>query len=269
MYQNAWLDLTSSWSIKDLERNFKTFPESRAGSHPTLIVWVIMDMKAEDPRTKNNVFRVPVHDSEDCTIMKSLDTNTIKETNTALAAKVNTKPTAAKTKKGRTRRSRRIKSRELVESHSDSDEQSTKKAKSIDMETKTISKDPSLLVPQIIKSGQVEADERHQAKLSGVRDIQQSMVTGSPNASTKFGQTQVKTQLFAYLEKTKAKAAGAGTTTVSAAQVLKGLNYTIPKKDPASNVQSTSKDYDSTKEDDDEKANMKIDYEGFKIPQGT
>ncbi len=48
---NAWLDLTSSWSIKDLEGNFKTFPESRAGSHPTLIVWVIMDTKAENPRT--------------------------------------------------------------------------------------------------------------------------------------------------------------------------------------------------------------------------
>ncbi len=46
--ENAWLDLTSSWSTKDLERNFKTFPESRAGSHPTLIVWVIMDTKAEE-----------------------------------------------------------------------------------------------------------------------------------------------------------------------------------------------------------------------------
>ncbi len=42
----------SSWSMKDIERNFKTFPESHAGSHPTLIVWVIMDTKAEDPRTK-------------------------------------------------------------------------------------------------------------------------------------------------------------------------------------------------------------------------
>ncbi len=29
--ENAWLDLTSSWSIKDLERNFNTFPESRVG----------------------------------------------------------------------------------------------------------------------------------------------------------------------------------------------------------------------------------------------
>ncbi len=57
--ENAWLDLTSSWSIKDLERNFKTFLENRAGSHPTLIMWVIIDTKAEDLRTKNNVFQSP------------------------------------------------------------------------------------------------------------------------------------------------------------------------------------------------------------------
>ncbi len=54
---------------------------------------------------------------------------------------------------------------------------------------------------------------------------------------------------------------------MSATQVLKGLNYIIPKKDPASNVQSTSKDYDSMKEDNNEKAKVKID-EGFKIRQG-
>ncbi len=82
------------------------------------------------------------------------------------------------------------------------------------METKIISKDPSLLIPQIIKSGQVEADERHHAKLSGVRDLQQSMIISSPNATTNFGQTEVQTQLSAYLEKAKAKEAGAGTTTV-------------------------------------------------------
>ncbi len=46
------------------------------------------------------------------------------------------------------------------------------------------------------------------------------------------------------------------------------MNYTILKKDPASNVKSTSKDYVSTKEDDNKKANVKIDDEGFKIPQG-
>ncbi len=62
--ENAWFDLTSSWLIKDLERNFKTFPESHGGSHHTLIVRVIMDTKAEDLRTKNNIFRIPVYDSE-------------------------------------------------------------------------------------------------------------------------------------------------------------------------------------------------------------
>ncbi len=70
------------------------------------------------------------------------------------------------------------------------------------------------------------------------------------------------------MEKAQTIVAGASKTTVSAAQVLKGLNYTIPKKDPASNVQSTSKGYDSAKEDDDEKAKVKIDDDGFKIPQG-
>ncbi len=36
--ENAWLDLTSSWSIKDLEKNFKTFPENHVGVHTTLFV---------------------------------------------------------------------------------------------------------------------------------------------------------------------------------------------------------------------------------------
>ncbi len=63
-----------------------------------------MDMKAEVPRTKNNIFRVPVYDSDDWATMKSLDTNTIKEMNTALAEKVNTKPATAKTSRTRTRK---------------------------------------------------------------------------------------------------------------------------------------------------------------------
>ncbi len=101
--ENAWLDLTSSWSIKALERNFKTFPESCVGSNHTLFVWVIMDMIAEDPRTKNNAFRVTVYDSEEWATMKSLDVNTIKVMNIALAATVKTKPETTKTKKSRTR----------------------------------------------------------------------------------------------------------------------------------------------------------------------
>ncbi len=69
-----------------------------------------MDMKAEDPRTKNNGFRVPVYDFEEWATMKFLGTNTIKEMNTALAAKVKTKVEPAKAKKGKTQRSRHIKS---------------------------------------------------------------------------------------------------------------------------------------------------------------
>ncbi len=103
--------------------------------------------------------------------------------------------------------------------------------------------------------------------MSGATDIQQSLVASSPEATTKFGQTQVQTQLSTYLEKALTRVAGTSKTTVYAAQVHKGLNYTIPKKDPASNIQSTTKDYDSAKEDNDEKAKVKIDDEGFKIPQ--
>ncbi len=104
--------------------------------------------------------------------------------------------------------------------------------------------------------------------MSGVTDIQQSLVASGPDATTKFHQNQLQTRLSEYLEKVQTLASGAGKTTLSATQVLKGLNYTIPKKDLASNAQSTSKDYDSTKEEDDEKAKVKIDDEGFKIPQG-
>ncbi len=73
--------------------------------------------------------------------MKSLDTNTIKEMNTALVAKAKTKPEITKTKKSTTRRSCHIKSFELVESDSDSDAKSTKMVKATVKETKTISKD--------------------------------------------------------------------------------------------------------------------------------
>ncbi len=40
--ENAWLDLTSSWSIKDLERNYKIFPEARSASSYELFLWVII-----------------------------------------------------------------------------------------------------------------------------------------------------------------------------------------------------------------------------------
>ncbi len=54
--ENTWLDLTSSWSIKDIEKRYKTFPEvSYIGSGARLLVWVIRNLKAEDLRGKNNV----------------------------------------------------------------------------------------------------------------------------------------------------------------------------------------------------------------------
>ncbi len=104
--------------------------------------------------------------------------------------------------------------------------------------------------------------------MSSAKDIQQSLVTGSSKATTKFCQTKIQTQLSTYLEKAQTIVEGASKITVSSAQAFKGLNYTIQKKNPASNVQSTSKDYDSAKEDDEEKVTVKIDDEVFKIPQG-
>ncbi len=64
-------------------------------------------------------------------------------------------------------------------------------------EMKTISKDTSLLIPEIVVSAQVEFDECHRAKLSGATDIQDSWVTSSPNAMTKFGQNQFQIRLSA------------------------------------------------------------------------
>ncbi len=48
-----------------------------------------------------------------------------------------------------------------MESDSHSDDDSMKMVKPTFKETKTISKDTSLLLPEIVKSGQVEFDERH------------------------------------------------------------------------------------------------------------
>ncbi len=73
--ENAWLDLTSSWCIKDIVKRYKNFHEmSYTGS--ASLVWVIMDLKAEDLRGKNNAFRVPVYLSSDWRKMVSLGTFT-------------------------------------------------------------------------------------------------------------------------------------------------------------------------------------------------
>ncbi len=83
----------------------------------------------------------------------------------------------------------------------------------------------------------------------------------------RFGLTQVSTQLSEHLEKTKASESASGRVTRSTSQVIRDLNYTIPKINQASEVQSTSTEEDSAKEDNNEKPTMEIDDEGFKIPQ--
>ncbi len=110
--ENAWLDLTSSWSIKDLERSYKTFPESHCGSSYKFYVWVIMDTDAEDPRTNVNIFRVPMHASQDWEKMINLGTQTIKEMLKASAEKQeSTSKVSAKQKKSRARKAWRQKSK--------------------------------------------------------------------------------------------------------------------------------------------------------------
>ncbi len=250
--ENVWLDLTSSWSIKDLERSYKTFPESRCGNSYDLVVWVIMDTDAEDPRTKANVFRVLVYASQDLDKMISLGTQTIKEMLKVSAEKQESTPkTSAKQKKCRARKAQHQKSKAIVESDSSdsAEEQTTKitgdkraktslkpQSKSSETATKTISTDSRLIMPERVESGQTELDVRHRAKLSGAKDIQQSMVTSSPDSTTKFGLSQVATQLSKHLEQTKTSTDQSGRVTRSAAQVLKDLNYTIPRLDPASDI---------------------------------
>ncbi len=84
--ENACLDLTSSWSIKDLERSYKTFPEVLRGTTYDLLVWVIMDTMTKDPRTNANAFRVLPYVSKEWDTMLSVGTHTIKDMKIALAA---------------------------------------------------------------------------------------------------------------------------------------------------------------------------------------
>ncbi len=50
---------------------------------------------------------------------------------------------------------------------------------------------------------------------------------------------------------------------------MKELNYTIPRVNPSSDVQSSLKEDATMMDDDDDKQKDVIDYEGFKIRQGT
>ncbi len=129
-------------------------------------------------------------------------------------------------------------------------------------------------MPEIMTSGQTEHNERHRAKLMGVKDIQQTYFSSSPDATTKFGLQKVQTQLVEYIQ---AKLAGfesptatesSKPTTRSALQVIQDLKYRIPKTNPASDEKSTSPDKATTKADDEETQQDVVDDEGFRIPQG-
>ncbi len=233
---NSYVTENASWSIKDLERSYKTFPESCCGTSYKLIVWVIMDTDAEDPRTKANNFSVPVYASQDWEKMKNFDTQTIKEMLKDLAEKKESTPKVAdKQKKIRPWKAQHHKSKTTVESESSdsADKRATKSAgdkrvkssskpssRSSEMETKTISTNSCLLMPEIVDSGQKEFNEHHRAKLSGATDIKKSMVSSSHDDTMKFGLTQVSRQLSEHLEQTKASADQGGRITRSAAQVL-------------------------------------------------
>ncbi len=127
MKETTWLNLTSSWSIKDIEKRHKTFPETHVGGITKLLVWVIMDLHAEDPRSKNNVSRVPVYLSPEWKKMIDLDTYTIKDIlNKDATRGVESNPTAkdAPKKKGRKRKHCCAKSKAIVESgDTDSDDE--------------------------------------------------------------------------------------------------------------------------------------------------
>ncbi len=144
------------------------------------------------------------------------------------------------------------------------------KLQSFVKEMKSIKSDSSLLMSERVESRQTEFDEQHRAKISGATDIWQSMFTSSPDATVKLMISKVLTQLSEHLQLTKSSLTDQSSrVTQSVAQVMKDLKYTIPRLDPASDIQSTSKEVATTKADNEEKHKVEIDDEGFKIPQGT
>ncbi len=177
--ENAWLDPTSSWSIKDVERRFKTLPERHTGSSFELLFWMIIYHTAEDPRSKNNAFRVPPYVSPEWHIMLNRDKYTIKDMLKDVTSEEDSQPSSqtASKKRGRKRKNRRAKSKAVIES-SDSDdidddhssklhgqrrvESSLKPregSQSSETELKTITMDRSLLISERVESGQTEFDE--------------------------------------------------------------------------------------------------------------
>ncbi len=70
--------------------------------------------------------------------------------------------------------------------------------------TRTISKDSSLLIEEQVEGAQAEFDERHQAKISGKKDILQSSVCSTPDATTKCGEDKVITHFSANIKSAQA-----------------------------------------------------------------
>ncbi len=133
-------------------------------------------------------------------------------------------PTQTVYKRTRKRKNRRTKSKATVESDNpDSNDEKLTKATggkgvkssskpvphSSQTELKTIIKDSILLMPERVKSGQTEFNERHRAKVSGAMDIQQSNMSSDPNATVNFGASQVSTQLSEHLQRTQTSSSSA------------------------------------------------------------
>ncbi len=78
-------------------------------------------------------------------------------------------------------------------------------SQSSDTDTKTISKDMSLLISEIVDSGQTEFDERHRATVSGEKGILQSNLSSDPNTTTNFGEDKVITRFAGSLAAGKTK----------------------------------------------------------------
>ncbi len=72
--------MTSSWSVKDIDESNTTFHEAcYTGTASKRVVWVILDLQAEDPRGQNNAFRVPAYMSLDSKKMEHLRVYTIND----------------------------------------------------------------------------------------------------------------------------------------------------------------------------------------------
>ncbi len=105
----------------------------------------------------------------------------------------------------------------------------------------------------------------------GVKDILQTDISSNPDAMTKFGKEKVQTQLAEYIQSKLAEfdspspSESSKPITRSVQQVVRDLKYRIPKKDPASDEQSTSQDEATTKADDEETQQAEVEDKGFKI----